>query len=65
MSELKLRVQRFNPESDSKPRFEEFQVPRRAGMTVLDAHPPREGLHGPLHRRQVLLQDGVAAGPAA
>ncbi len=37
MEPLKLRVQRFNPSSDDKPRFEEFNVPRTEGMTVLDA----------------------------
>lgn len=37
MEPLTLRVQRFNPDSDEKPRFEEFKVPRREGMTVLDA----------------------------
>ena len=37
MNELKLRVQRFNPESDKKPRFEEFKLQGRPGMTVLDA----------------------------
>ncbi|MDV3293421.1 MAG: succinate dehydrogenase iron-sulfur subunit [Nitrososphaerales archaeon] len=37
MEPLMLRVQRFNPSSDAKPRFEEFKVPLREGMTVLDA----------------------------
>ncbi len=37
MVDLKLRVQRFNPSLDERPRFEEFTVPRGGGMTVLDA----------------------------
>jgi succinate dehydrogenase / fumarate reductase iron-sulfur subunit len=34
---LRLVVRRFNPSVDSEPRFQEYLVPRRAGMTVLDA----------------------------
>jgi succinate dehydrogenase iron-sulfur subunit len=34
---LKLRVQRFNPATDEKPRFQEFSVRKKEGMTVLDA----------------------------
>jgi len=37
MAELRLRIQRFNPTTDSKPRFEEFTVQQKEGMTVLDA----------------------------
>ncbi|MDG6900999.1 MAG: succinate dehydrogenase iron-sulfur subunit [Nitrososphaerota archaeon] len=37
MTELKLRVQRFNPESDRRPRFEDFVLQARDGMTVLEA----------------------------
>jgi succinate dehydrogenase iron-sulfur subunit len=37
VSEVRLRIQRFNPEADARPRFEEFEVPRKDGMTVLDA----------------------------
>lgn len=37
MAELKLRVQRFNPESDKKPRFEDFILQSGDGMTVLEA----------------------------
>jgi succinate dehydrogenase / fumarate reductase iron-sulfur subunit len=37
MAGLKVRVQRFNPETDAKPRFEQFDLERREGMTVLDA----------------------------
>jgi succinate dehydrogenase / fumarate reductase iron-sulfur subunit len=34
---VKLVVQRFDPFSDAKPRLVEYEVPRREGMTVLDA----------------------------
>ncbi len=37
MTDLKLVVQRFNPLVDAKPRLVEYAVPRREGMTVLDA----------------------------
>jgi succinate dehydrogenase / fumarate reductase iron-sulfur subunit len=37
MNTIKLVVQRFDPEKDKEPRFEEFSVPYRKGMTVLDA----------------------------
>jgi len=34
---LRLRIQRFDPSLDSRPHFQDFDVPRRKGMTVLDA----------------------------
>ena len=37
MPEVRLRVQRCNPETGGRIRFDEFAVPRREGMTVLDA----------------------------
>ncbi|HYA55949.1 MAG TPA: succinate dehydrogenase/fumarate reductase iron-sulfur subunit [Nitrososphaerales archaeon] len=37
MSEVKLVVQRFDPFEDAKPRMKEYAIPRREGMTVLDA----------------------------
>lgn len=37
MANMRLRVQRFNPTVDRKPRLEEFTVPRKEGMTVLEA----------------------------
>jgi succinate dehydrogenase / fumarate reductase iron-sulfur subunit len=37
MKQVKLVVQRFDPERDERPRFEEYSVPFRKGMTVLDA----------------------------
>ncbi len=37
MSVVNLVVQRFNPLSDREPRLVEYAVPRREGMTVLDA----------------------------
>lgn len=37
MDKLRLRVQRFNPSSDGRPRFEQFDVQKKEGMTVLDA----------------------------
>jgi succinate dehydrogenase iron-sulfur subunit len=37
VSDLKLVVQRFNPLEDAKPRMVEYTVPKREGMTVLDA----------------------------
>jgi succinate dehydrogenase / fumarate reductase, iron-sulfur subunit len=37
MTDVKLVVQRFDPLVDEKPRFVEYSVPRRVGMTVLDA----------------------------
>jgi succinate dehydrogenase / fumarate reductase iron-sulfur subunit len=37
VSEVRLVVQRFDPFADAKPRLVEYSVPRREGMTVLDA----------------------------
>ncbi len=37
MTEVRLVVQRFDPFADARPRLVEYSVPRRAGMTVLDA----------------------------
>jgi succinate dehydrogenase / fumarate reductase iron-sulfur subunit len=37
LKELKLKVQRFNPSLEDKPRFELFRVQGEEGMTVLDA----------------------------
>ena len=37
MSDFKLMVQRFNPFTDAKPKMAEYSVPKREGMTVLDA----------------------------
>ena len=37
MADVKLLVQRFDPLKDARPRMVEFNVPRREGMTVLDA----------------------------
>lgn len=37
MTDLKLAIQRFDPFSDAKPRLVEYAIPRREGMTVLDA----------------------------
>jgi succinate dehydrogenase / fumarate reductase iron-sulfur subunit len=37
MREVRLSVQRFNPSLESKPKFVEYTVPFREGMTVLDA----------------------------
>ena len=37
MTDLKLVVQRFNPLAETNPRLVEYSVPRREGMTVLDA----------------------------
>jgi len=34
---VKLRVQRFDPSVDKRPRFQEYDVPTKDGMTVLDA----------------------------
>ncbi len=36
MKEIKLRIQRFNPTTEKRPRVQEFQVPYKEGMTVLD-----------------------------
>ena len=33
---IKFRVQRFDPEKDKKPHFQEFQVPVKRGTTVLE-----------------------------
>jgi len=35
--ELELRVQRFDPSTESSPRIQRYSVPMRDGMTVLDA----------------------------
>jgi succinate dehydrogenase / fumarate reductase iron-sulfur subunit len=37
VSDVKLIVQRFDPSSDARPRLEAYTIPRRPGMTVLDA----------------------------
>ena len=37
MTDVKVVVQRFNPLLEAKPRFVEYNVPTREGMTVLDA----------------------------
>ena len=37
MTDLKLVVQRFDPFADFKPRMMEYAVPKKDGMTVLDA----------------------------
>ena len=37
MTDVKLQVQRFDPLTDEKPRFAEYDIPKRQGMTVLDA----------------------------
>lgn len=37
MSNVRLVVQRFDPFADAKPRFTEYSIPKRQGMTVLDA----------------------------
>jgi succinate dehydrogenase / fumarate reductase, iron-sulfur subunit len=37
LTDVKLVVQRFDPFRDSKPRMMEYSIPRREGMTVLDA----------------------------
>ena len=37
MTDVKLQVQRFNPLTDEEPRTVEYAVPKRPGMTVLDA----------------------------
>lgn len=34
---VRLRVQRFNPKTDSKPYYDAFQVQAKPGLTVLDA----------------------------
>jgi len=36
MEKVTFKVYRFNPESDSKPRFDRFEVPLKPGMTILD-----------------------------
>jgi succinate dehydrogenase / fumarate reductase iron-sulfur subunit len=35
-SRVTYRVQRYNPEKDNKPYFQEFTVPTKRGMTILD-----------------------------
>lgn len=35
--EIALLIQRFNPAKDSKPRLQEYKIPYKPGMTVLDA----------------------------
>ncbi|MDG6985836.1 MAG: succinate dehydrogenase/fumarate reductase iron-sulfur subunit [Nitrososphaerota archaeon] len=37
MTDLRLAIQRFDPSRDPKPRMVEYTVPRRQGMTVLEA----------------------------
>jgi succinate dehydrogenase / fumarate reductase, iron-sulfur subunit len=37
MKELRLVIQRFDPFRDAKPTMVEYSIPRREGMTVLDA----------------------------
>lgn len=37
MESSTVRVQRFSPLSETKPHFEEFKIPVREGMTVLDS----------------------------
>jgi succinate dehydrogenase / fumarate reductase, iron-sulfur subunit len=37
MTDIKLVIQRFNPFTDTKPRLVEYSVPKKEGMTVLDA----------------------------
>ena len=37
MDEVRLLIKRFNPQVDKKPRFQEFTVPFKESMTVLDA----------------------------
>jgi succinate dehydrogenase / fumarate reductase iron-sulfur subunit len=37
LTDVKIVVQRFDPFTDSKPRFVEYSVPKKEGMTVLDA----------------------------
>ena len=37
MSDVRLVVQRFDPFRDARPRMMEYAIPRRDGMTVLDA----------------------------
>ncbi len=37
MTDFKLVVQRFDPAADERPRLAEYEVPKRPGMTVLDA----------------------------
>jgi len=37
MTDVKLVVQRFDPFTDAKPRMQEYAVPRKEGMTVLEA----------------------------
>ena len=33
----RLRIQRFDPRTDAEPRYDEFEIPTKPGMTVLDA----------------------------
>lgn len=33
---VRLRIQRFDPAKESSPHYQTFEVPRRAGLTVLD-----------------------------
>jgi len=37
MTTVRLRVQRFDPLTDEKPRMVDYDIPKREGMTVLDA----------------------------
>jgi len=34
---IRLRIQRFDPKTDSEPHYDTFEVPTKLGMTVLDA----------------------------
>jgi succinate dehydrogenase / fumarate reductase iron-sulfur subunit len=36
MADVTIRVQRYNPSTGERPRFQEFTVPRKEGMSVLD-----------------------------
>ncbi len=48
-----LRIQRFNPDVDKKPHFQEFQVALKKGQTVLDAlHEIKETQDGSLTFRR-------------
>jgi len=37
MTDVRLQVQRFDPLTDAKPRMVDYDIPKREGMTVLDA----------------------------
>lgn len=36
MADLKVKIFRFDPDSDAQPRYDVYQVPYREGMTILD-----------------------------